>query len=481
MPSYTLGHSVPDRGLTPKAQKSNGVDATELDCMPQRRRVGDRKRQRVRLNIRVITVLCSLTMESRSSKSLVSFALAVLILLSIGSATVASGPVDRGATPGTKPTVTSLVGGEAWLSNSIPFSLYAANSTILALPSVSSWLSSHSISIYDLKPYLSMWPSSGNPYDYSQGSVSFVNNQTVYDVYTYILPNGTVVGVWVMSGNPAVVGRPYTFPSQSGGNYLSGDTHEEKTINGVGHLVEDTNAFNNNKDMQGAEMNTTVFNDLSNPSTCGTHCWAWVDWLGVSNYLWIGSLPSDAFFFQVELTYWGGNIGEPSNCGSNSYSSDCVFFQYVLDNGSLMTYTPNVGGWSLGSAVTFEWPSPTANCTPEGGVSGAEDWVVVLKVTDHATGQSASYDECFPTNPYAEFLEERPEVNGVLGNEPEFGTHDFSASLINDLGSKIALNSGSATWQINMWNSQETSELVSTTVLSNGATSSTWSDSWIAS
>jgi hypothetical protein len=113
----------------------------------------------------------------------------------------------------------NLVGGELWLNNSYPFQSEAASSTILALPAVSTWLSSHDISIGQLRPYDSLWSSQGNPYDYSQGTVG-LGNGTVYDDYDYILPNGTVIAVGVPEGSPAGVPVAFfTFPSQGSLGY----------------------------------------------------------------------------------------------------------------------------------------------------------------------------------------------------------------------------------------------------------------------
>lgn len=373
----------------------------------------------------------------------------------------------------------SLVGGELWLNDSYPFQSEARSSTILALPTLSAWLGSHGISIDQLRPYVTLWSSQGNPYDYAQGTVGFADNGTVYKDYDYILPNGTVIGVAVSEGSPEVVAAVSTFPSQD--NTLSSTGYTVDSENGAGHQAEGPNSLTNYFD--GAEYNTTVFSDLTDPSSCGTYCWYWVNWLGTSNYDWTSGPGSSPFFFQVELAYWGGNEGEPSNCGSSSYTSNCVFFQYALDSTTLNTYTPtpNIGDWAAGDSVTMEWTPPTANCSPQGGVSGFEDWVVNLKVTNQATGQYASYGACFPDNLYLQFLEERPLISGTtLAQNPEFGTHDFSGAVYKG-GSWVALNSGPNTWKLNMYNAAGSTELVSSTTLSNGASGSTWNDSWLSS
>jgi hypothetical protein len=310
--------------------------------------------------------------------------------------------------------------------------------------------------------------------------VSFANNGTVYDDYDYILPNGTVIGVGVSEGSPAgVLVAISTFPSQN--NTLSATGYTFSSENGVGHQAEGPNSLTNYFDA--AEYNTTVFSDLTNPSSCGTYCWYWLNWLGTSNYDWTSGPGSNPFFFQVELAYWGGNEGEPSNCGSSSYTSNCVFFQYALDSTTLNTYTPspNIGDWTASDSVTMEWTPPGANCSPQGGVSGFEDWVVNLKITNDATGQSTTHGECFPDNLYLQFLEERPAVSGTtLAQNPKFGTHDFSGAVYAS-GSWAALNSGTNTWKLNMYNAALSTELASSTTLSNGASGSTWSDSWLSS
>ena len=369
---------------------------------------------------------------------------------------------------------TTMMGGELWLNSSYPFESEAVTSTILAMPTVYEWLTSHSISLDQLRPYLTLWSSEGNPYDYAQTTVGFGDNNTVYGVYQYILPNGTVIGVWVSEGNPKVVGTIYTYPSQSDSVSYWGYTVNNDAA--AGHQAQDSNTG-----MDGAEYNTTVFSDLTSPSSCGSYCWQWGNWLGTSNYDWTAGPGANPFFFQVILAYWGSNQGKPTNCGSSSYTSNCVFFQYALDGTTLSTTTPNVGDWSSGDSVTMEWVQPTANCSPAGGVSGSADWVVELKITDTSTSQYTSSGECFPDNQYVQFLEERPLLSGGnLAQNPKFGTHDFWGAL-NDYGTKVALNSGSNTWKLNLFNSGLSAQLVSSTTLSNGAHGSTWSDSWISS
>jgi len=109
-----------------------------------------------------------------------------------------------------------LTGGYLWENNSFPFQSYAANSTILALPAISSWLTANGYSPSDLRPFLSMWPSSGNPYDFSQMTVT--ENGTTYLVHQYVVTgsaDGLVIGAWVADNSSQTVTNIYTF------NYIS--------------------------------------------------------------------------------------------------------------------------------------------------------------------------------------------------------------------------------------------------------------------
>lgn len=211
-------------------------------------------------------------------------------------------PVHAATSPGSGSTTATsdssnsgkvLLGSELWENDSFPFGADAASSVILALPTFASWLSSHSIPISELRPYLTLWTPSENPYDQSQMTVAFSKNNTVYDVYTYILPNGTVIGVWVSEGTSTVVRKPYTFPSQGD---VSNTGFTADNVHAAGHQAQDSNT-NGTYPMLGAEYNTTVFSDLTKPSSCSTYCWLWSNWLGTSNYNWNSStLPSHPFF-----------------------------------------------------------------------------------------------------------------------------------------------------------------------------------------
>jgi hypothetical protein len=119
-----------------------------------------------------------------------------------------------------------LAGGELWLNNSIPFQQYARNSTILQLPAIATWLASHNYSVSELRPYLSLYPTCGNPYDFAQGTVGFAKNGTTYLVYGYIVTNspvGLVIGAWVAPGS-MYVGSIYTYDTAGPGLVYSGGT-----------------------------------------------------------------------------------------------------------------------------------------------------------------------------------------------------------------------------------------------------------------
>lgn len=149
----------------------------------------------------------------------------LLILVLLGFASISGLSLVRSSSASSESNVASsssasaLIGSELWLNNSYPFQAKAATSTILALPTVSAWLGSHDISIDQLRPYDTLWSPESNPYDDPQGTVGFQDNGTVYNVYTYILPNTTVIGVWVSQENAKVVGSIYSFPSQPSVTY----------------------------------------------------------------------------------------------------------------------------------------------------------------------------------------------------------------------------------------------------------------------
>ena len=121
-----------------------------------------------------------------------------------------------------------MQGGYLYENNSFPFQSYALTSHILALPAISAWLASNGYSPSDLRPYLTMYPSVGNPYDFSQGTVG--ENGTTYNVYEYLVTNSTnglVIGAWV-APNSQTVAKIFTYDTRGPGVVYSslGDAAE---------------------------------------------------------------------------------------------------------------------------------------------------------------------------------------------------------------------------------------------------------------
>lgn len=109
-----------------------------------------------------------------------------------------------------------LNGTPLYLNNSFPFNEYATTSQILALPAVSSWLTANGLTVSSLRPFLTLWPSQGNPYDFSQMTVT--ENGTTFHDYMYLVTNSTsseVIGIWVEwnsnSLSSSTVAKIYTF------------------------------------------------------------------------------------------------------------------------------------------------------------------------------------------------------------------------------------------------------------------------------
>ena len=366
-----------------------------------------------------------------------------------------------------------LVGESIWENSTFPFQTYASTSKVLAMPAVNSWLATHGYWADELRPYLSLYPSVGNPYDFAEGWGT-VGGVTYYS-YQYIVPNspnGTVVSVEVHN---QTVGEISTYDTigPSVAQFNTGENANSYTA--VGHQTEDASLSGSNA-MLGAVYNTEVFSDLSSPSSCNSVCWYWGNWIGASTYSWVGSEPSSAYFFQAIVGYWGGNLGELGNCnGTYSSPKNCVFFEYVKDGGALTNVAPlALGGWTTGNTVVLQWAYATESCAGPGGA----DNFVTQTITDSSTGNSESYTLCMPNISYSQFLEERPTYEGYITQEPEFSTHDFTASLVNS--QDIPVNSGSYTWKITMVD-EENVTIVSSTTLNNGASSSSWSDSWLSS
>lgn len=448
-------------------------------------------------------------MEKARTVAAVAIALFILVISSVVAALVivplpsSAAPLNSTASVGGSLNGQSysggLIGNPIYANNSFPFKTYALSSSILGLPAISSWLASHDYSVIDLRPYSTLYPSQGNPYDFPQASG--IENGTAFSIFEYIVANspvGLVIGVWVaMSGNQPTQTVLKIFSYDTAGPNVVSDAayssgvaspvasedveplntgHNNNSFNGVGHQTEDT-SLSGSSAMDGALYNTKVFSDLTSPSTCGTECWMWVNWIGASNYSWISSKPPEYFyFFQAEVVYWGGELSEPSNCGG-SFSHNCEIFQYDIDNGSsLSTYAPGYGGWTAGNTVTLKWVYLTENCK---GSGYNQVNVVQETIEDVSTGTSVSYTKCMPNITYTQFLEERPELGTHLTQNPEFGTHDFTASLISG-ENDIPVNSGSNTWPITLVDKEE-ANLVTCTQLNNGATSSSWSSTWVAS
>ena len=131
-----------------------------------------------------------------------------------------------------------MMGSELYENNSFPFANYASTSQILALPAISSWLAENNYSVYDLRPYLSMYPSGGNPYDFSQGGA--VVNGTTYYIYEYLVANssvGLVIGAHVTSNSTVAEiftydtcpGPNSVFVNGGGGNIVSSKTNTSST------------------------------------------------------------------------------------------------------------------------------------------------------------------------------------------------------------------------------------------------------------
>lgn len=398
----------------------------------------------------------------------------ILVFLFVGTAGL---PLSSTATAQTfkgQAYTGRLLGNELWLNASYPFESQASNSRILHLPAVQSWLDQNNYSISDTKPYISLYPSEGNPNDFSDMTIT-KSGVTYYD-YLYLLPHSLVVGVWVSEGSTPSVARIYDYN-------LTMVVHASfNSGSGVGMEAEDTSATGTSG-MDGAVYSTDVFSDLSSPSPCtSSYCWAWLDWLGTSNYDWTSTtLPSNPFFFQGEVAYWGGNLGKPSTCGSSSFTSNCIMFQYALDSTSLQTDNTGDGDWGSGDGVSIEWYySSTSNCTPAGGGAGN---TVDEQVEDTTSSTTATDSKCMvANNTYSQFLSEQP--GNVFGNpdeNPEFSTHYLSGNLINPNNNYIPLNSGQSEITILGYNTNLTTELVSVTSVSNGSTQTTWDQNWIAS
>jgi hypothetical protein len=373
------------------------------------------------------------------------------------------------------------MGGLLWENNSFPFNSYASTSRILATSAVSSWLTAHNLTALDLRPLLSEYPSKGNPYDFSQGSVTAANG-TGYLVYEYILPQsayGTTIGVWVENATSATptptVAKIFSYP-QSGPNTISGITEDQEV--GAGQEVQDTH-LSGSDEMTGATYESKIFSDLESPPTCGTYCWLLDNWLGAGNFDWYKiNPPSNAYFIQGEVVYWGGSRGEPSNCGG-TISSNCIIFQYAYGSTTLHTYAPDVGDWASSNSVNSNWVYGSANCN--NGTNNVQE--VTLTVEDTTTSASTHLYLCMPVITNSQFVEERPVISGTTyADEPEYSgtTHSFTAYLLNDVGSDVDFGIANTGWNLVMQNAEGTN-LVSSSGDSNHGTYTTWTDTWDSS
>ena len=352
--------------------------------------------------------------------------------------------------------------------------LYRAQSVMLSNPEINAWLTHNHINKSLLLPYVTMIPVGGNPYDYSQGSVTI--NSTTYAIYSYELPNGTVISFWVLGNN---ILKVYTY--QSTPNVVFSTGENAYVENAAGHQVEGSTSPYSNQILNGATYESVVFGDLSSPPGCSTNvCWEYGNWLGVSNYDWTGQLPSNPYFLQGIIAYWGGHATAPNYC--NGFQHNCLVFMFADDSPSLEPYATGIGDLASGSQLNFYWLTPGANCMPP--TNGVEDWVVVLQISDSSAGVSTEYRMCFPVSNYVQFLEERPLITTSSGNiifeNPQFGKHSFTAWAYDASGTQRPLNYFLVTWRIDMINCYG-NYLVTSTDLSNYASYSTWSNSWVAS
>jgi len=85
---------------------------------------------------------------------------------------------------------------------------YRAQSVMLSNPELNAWFALNHVNKSLLLPYVTLILIGGNHYDYSQGSVTI--NSTTYSIYSYELPNGTVISFWVLNNGIAKV---YTYQS----------------------------------------------------------------------------------------------------------------------------------------------------------------------------------------------------------------------------------------------------------------------------
>ncbi len=186
-------------------------------------------------------------------------------------------------------------------TNATQNAIYRNNSKMLANPVFRGWLEAHHVNVSWLAPYVTMTKIGVNPYDFSQGNVTV--NGTAYQIYAYLLPNGTAISFWY-NGNVTHIFTYLAVPGLSNNaaeeHYVSLSTSENaNTECGVGHQVEGSTSSYSNQVLNGATYKSEVFSVLSSPSNCGSSlCWYWGNWIGVSNYDWTSPLPSEPYFFK---------------------------------------------------------------------------------------------------------------------------------------------------------------------------------------
>ena len=353
----------------------------------------------------------------------------------------------------------------------------ASTSRILALPKISSWLASHGYSPSDLRPYLTLYPSQGNPYDFAQGAITNTNG-TNFLIYQYLVTNSAnnlVIGGWVAANSSQTVAKVFTYENVS---LIEGTSIN--TPQWTGQEVYSSLSGG----LQGAGYESQVANDLENPITgcTSSYCWAWDNWLGVSNYLINGSVPQSPYFFQVELLYWGGNVPEPTTTCGGTFSHNCVVFQDLDGSQTYGTYSPGYGGWTGGTSITFMWSYFPANCLY--GPPSPNN-VVTENVTYGSTTVSDTFCMPYPVR-YSQFFEERPTItiSGVPGYalDPEFSSscqcHSFTGYLV-DVNGDHSLSDATDRWNLQMYDGSYL--LVSASANNNQGTYSTWTDNWQSS
>lgn len=387
----------------------------------------------------------------------------------------------------------TLMGNTLWTNNSFPFQNYISSSKILSLTAVKSDLSTYAgisnAATSNLRPYLSLYPSVGNPYDFAQGIVGNKKTNTLYYVYEYVVPaSGLIIGFWITPTSPRHVEHVFTYDENPRSSITVADQPVQSSYLSPlsGSVVKSTKEVGYESYQStyytGAIMTTSVFGNLKQPSGCLGYstCWLWENWIGFSDYDWVSSAPSNPWLFVAAIEYWGGNVGQSStDCASSSSFSpqNCNAFVYYQGSTSSKTYNPGVGGWTGGDGVSMEWYVVQGPCILPSGYSGT---IYGESITDTTTSAYSSFAACmYSTNYYyTQFFEQRPIIGSTVYENPEFGTHYFYACLGQSTCSYPIDPSGSIIERVNLYNTGKTALLVSASGLTSGSTSSTWSDTW---